>query len=157
MLIQMIIMTMFVSFIISKTPMMKLMFVIMLTILIGMSMSLVQQNYLWSLIVLIVMLGGMFVMFLYISSLTPSPHPMSYKMMKSKWKMLMNLTMILSMMIISTINLNQYFIMESSMLNLSKMYSSYLLSTILIGSYLFFILLIVVIMTQYNNRPIRSK
>nr|YP_863646.1 NADH dehydrogenase subunit 6 [Nymphon gracile]ABF93278.1 NADH dehydrogenase subunit 6 [Nymphon gracile] len=126
-----------------KTPMKKLLFLIIQTINIGMIMASTQQNYLWAMIVLIILLGGMFVIFLYISSLTPKTHPsMLTKTYKSSkiWMMMISLIFFYNMLY------NQYyFISESYMFNLTKMYTSFSSSTILLGMYLFFILLIVAI------------
>nr|ADB92021.1 NADH dehydrogenase subunit 6 [Nymphon unguiculatum-charcoti complex sp. SEM-1997] len=152
-----VLMFLFIAFFLAKTPMAKLIFLIFQTILIGSFMGFTQQNYLWSLIILIVLLGGMFVIFLYISSFTPKSHLGLEVNTNNLWLKIMNILLIFTLVPISLLYSQSYFLVESSTLNLSKMYSSYLSSTVLIGSYLFFILLIVVIMIQDNNRPIRSK
>nr|YP_010564712.1 NADH dehydrogenase subunit 6 [Nymphon australe]UZA61089.1 NADH dehydrogenase subunit 6 [Nymphon australe] len=156
-LMNMMFITLLILFIKSKIPMMKLIILILQTILVGTFMAMNHQNYLWSLIILIVMLGGMFVIFLYISSLTPKFHPISIIHNKNNWINILNLTLIFMISMTMFMKIQPYFSMESNTLNISKMYSSFLPSTILIGVYLFFILLIVVIMLQNNKRPIRSK
>nr|YP_010564868.1 NADH dehydrogenase subunit 6 [Nymphon brevicaudatum]UZA61323.1 NADH dehydrogenase subunit 6 [Nymphon brevicaudatum] len=153
----MLFISLLIMFIKSKTPMTKLIFLILQTILVGIFISTIHRNYLWSLIILIVMLGGMFVIFLYISSLTPKSHPLSTLNIKNNWMNILNFSLISMMTLTMFLKSQPYFTMESGSLNISKMYSSFLPSTILIGLYLFFILLVVVIMLQNNKRPIRSK
>lgn len=156
-LINLIVIILFIIFKISKTPIIKLSSLILQTILVGSYIGITQQNYMWALIILIVLLGGIFVIFLYISRLTTKSHPNLIPYSYNKWRKIINILLTTILLLISFIISQPYFIIERRSLNLIKIYSSFLPSTILIGIYLFFILLIVVIIIQNNKRPIRSK
>nr|ARH55062.1 NADH dehydrogenase subunit 6 [Lopheros rubens] len=143
-------------FLFTKHPLSMGLILMLQTILISASTGLMTNKFWYSYILFMIMIGGMLVLFMYMTSIA------SNKKFKFSWKMMMlsNIMMMISMMIMTT---NDY-LMNLSLnkepnleLTISK-YFNFPMSTItyLLIIYLLITLIAVVKITKTNFGPLRQ-
>nr|YP_009772324.1 NADH dehydrogenase subunit 6 [Hydrotaea dentipes]QIT03205.1 NADH dehydrogenase subunit 6 [Hydrotaea dentipes] len=151
-----------------KHPLAMGLTLLMQTTLVSMMSGLMTKTFWFSYILFLVFLGGMLVLFIYVTSLA------SNEMFSFSMKLLFSSSLIFTMMMItlffidkymllqysnmemnSILNINSY-IMENS-LSLNKLYNYPInLLTILLMNYLLITLIAVVKITKLNQGPLRS-
>nr|YP_010709600.1 NADH dehydrogenase subunit 6 [Sosibia gibba]WCS40815.1 NADH dehydrogenase subunit 6 [Sosibia gibba] len=147
-------MIMNMMFLIMKHPLSMGLTIIIQTTIISMMTGMMNKSFWFSYILFIMYIGGMMVLFIYMTSLMPN---MMFKM--SKKMMLMTMTMIIITMI-----LNKNYIMinnDMTMMNykstmLMKMYNMPTnITLIMMASYLLFTMITVFKITESNKGPLR--
>nr|AST10267.1 NADH dehydrogenase subunit 6 [Parankylopteryx sp. YJ-2017] len=154
-----------INFIMTNHPLAMGLNLLMMTIMISMLCSFMTYSYWFSYILFLIMMGGMLILFLYVTSLA------SNELFKFNWlyliMMLMFLMILMSMVYymdnffwfisnIETMNLNFYTNLENEN-NLIKLYNNPTMNmTLLMINYLFLTLIIVVKLTNINHGPLRQ-
>nr|YP_010547228.1 NADH dehydrogenase subunit 6 [Odontocimbex svenhedini]UYK52167.1 NADH dehydrogenase subunit 6 [Odontocimbex svenhedini] len=157
-----------IFFLICKTPLSMGLTLLMQTLMITMNSALINFKFWFSYILFIIMLGGMLVLFIYITSLTAN---MKFKFNK-KMMILMMLIMLLMSIYLLYLNNNNYYLNTNSALNLTNLelemnfylksslkkmfyYPNYKILLIIIN-YLLFTLFIIVKIININKGPLRK-
>nr|UCU06890.1 NADH dehydrogenase subunit 6 [Potamometra linnavuorii] len=154
-----IIMTMSTSMIMMKHPLSMGFSIIMLTMLIAIMMNMMIKYSWYSYILVLVMLGGMLVLFMYMASIA------SNEIMKFSLKILL---LMMTMFIMSNllINLevetmaspNMYFIENQNNMSMMKLFNSKTsIITILLATYLLITMIYVIFITNMFEGPMRKK
>nr|WES13270.1 NADH dehydrogenase subunit 6 [Fenusa (Kaliofenusa) sp. 3 GYN-2022b] len=150
-----------------KTPLSMGSILLIQTLLIVLSVGLMSFNFWYSYIMFLIMIGGMLILFIYISSLTPA---LKFSFKINMTKICMYLTVIFIIFII--MNMNMYNSFNSELLNLmnSEMEQNFLLKMsmnklynkptnlimIMMINYLLMMLFIVVKITNIKMGPLRK-
>nr|UJY97027.1 NADH dehydrogenase subunit 6 [Potamometra berezowskii] len=154
-----IIMTLSTSMIMMKHPLSMGFSIIMLTMLTAIMMNMMIKYSWYSYILVLVMLGGMLVLFMYMASIA------SNEIMKFSMKILLLMT---AMFIMSNllINLemenmtspNMYFIENQNNMSMMKLFNSKTsIITILLATYLLITMIYVIFITNMFEGPMRKK
>nr|BAJ24475.1 NADH dehydrogenase subunit 6 [Orestes mouhotii] len=153
----MINMTLNILFLIMKHPLSLGTTIIMQTTIISMMTGMMYKSFWFSYILFLMFIGGMMVLFIYMTSLMPN------MMFKLPTKNLIIMTSLIIMM--TTIINKKYNIMNNDM-NMTEMNTTMLTkmfsaptnnNTILLAMYLFFTMITVFTITESNNGPLRMK
>uniref|UniRef100_A0AAU7YTN3 NADH-ubiquinone oxidoreductase chain 6 n=1 Tax=Sinophasma brevipenne TaxID=3127808 RepID=A0AAU7YTN3_9NEOP len=150
-------MMMNMMFLIMKHPLSMGMMIIMQTTLISMMTGMVYKSYWFSYVLFLMYIGGMMVLFIYMTSLMPN---MMFSMSKK-----MTLSLMLSMFIVLMILQKKYTIFNKDMMMtttksmmLMKMYNKPVnISIIMMASYLLFTMIVVFKITESNKGPLRMQ
>nr|YP_010161944.1 NADH dehydrogenase subunit 6 [Tachycines zorzini]QRI61346.1 NADH dehydrogenase subunit 6 [Tachycines zorzini] len=171
MMFMMIMMTMNIMFMLANHPLTMTLIIIMQTLMICLSTGIIYQSFWFSYILFLVFLGGMLVLFIYITSLA------SNEMFKiPAWTLIIMMGMIVTIMFmylimdsslsssiinnIDMININNYMstTYSESNLSLTKLYNNPSnLITLMLVMYLFLTLIVIVNITNIFKGPIRQK
>nr|YP_002261362.1 NADH dehydrogenase subunit 6 [Acrida willemsei]ACG59319.1 NADH dehydrogenase subunit 6 [Acrida willemsei] len=157
-----------ISFIKLNHPMSMMMFIIMQTMLVGIMTGLMMESFWLSYILFLMFLGGMLVLFIYITSIA-SNEMFKIKMINMIISLIIfNIIMIFSikmdkMMFLEmfknteTMNINLSMNYQEMTLSLEKLYNKpTLIVTMMMMIYLFLSLVAVVKITNINQGPIRK-
>nr|QID48539.1 NADH dehydrogenase subunit 6 [Celes skalozubovi] len=157
-----------INFIKLNHPMMLMMMIIIQTLLIGLTTGLMMESFWMSYILFITFIGGMMVLFIYITSIS-SNEMINMKSMSMIYIMMMLLTMtaitynveklMFTEMIKNTETMNMKYTMnfQEMTMSLMKLYNNpTLIITIMMMIYLFIALLAVVKINNINQGPIRK-
>nr|UCU06877.1 NADH dehydrogenase subunit 6 [Potamometra linnavuorii] len=154
-----IIMTMSTSMIMMKHPLSMGFSIIMLTMLIAIMMNMMIKYSWYSYILILVMLGGMLVLFMYMASIA------SNEIMKFSLKILL---LMMTMFIMSNLLINfemetmtspnMYFIENQNNMSMMKLFNSKTsIITILLATYLLITMIYVIFITNMFEGPMRKK
>nr|YP_010270171.1 NADH dehydrogenase subunit 6 [Potamometra zhengi]UJY96897.1 NADH dehydrogenase subunit 6 [Potamometra zhengi]UJY96910.1 NADH dehydrogenase subunit 6 [Potamometra zhengi]UJY96923.1 NADH dehydrogenase subunit 6 [Potamometra zhengi] len=154
-----IIMTLSTSMIMMKHPLSMGFSIILLTMLTAIMMNMMIKYSWYSYILVLVMLGGMLVLFMYMASIA------SNEIMKFSMKilLLMVITFIMSNLLINNEmdNMtppNMYFIENQNNMSMMKLFNSKTsIITILLASYLLITMIYVIFITNMFEGPMRKK
>nr|UCU06903.1 NADH dehydrogenase subunit 6 [Potamometra montandoni]UCU06916.1 NADH dehydrogenase subunit 6 [Potamometra montandoni]UCU06929.1 NADH dehydrogenase subunit 6 [Potamometra montandoni] len=158
-MIMTIIMTLSTSMIMMKHPLSMGFSIILLTILTAIMMNFMIKYSWYSYILVLVMLGGMLVLFMYMASIA-SNEIMKFSM---KIMLLMTTTFIVSSLMINyevenMISPNMYFIENQNNMSMMKLFNSKTsIITILLASYLLITMIYVIFITNMFEGPMRKK
>nr|QPT74095.1 NADH dehydrogenase subunit 6 [Pharnaciini sp. NS-2020] len=141
-------------FLFMKHPLSMGMMIIIQTMIISMMTGMMYKSYWFSYILFLMYIGGMMVLFIYMTSLMPN---MMFSLPIKN--MLMALTVIIILMMIN----KKYMIINNDMINmyqnkmmLTKMYNNPVnISLIMLASYLLFTMITVFKITESNKGPLR--
>nr|AOT84772.1 NADH dehydrogenase subunit 6 [Platerodrilus sp. MNCN/DNA:86739] len=139
------------TFMIVNHPLSMGLMLIMQTILISMMMGMMSMKFWYSYIIFIIMIGGMMVLFLYMTSIS------SNKKFNFSWKMTISTVVFLMLLIFINISMphtaNINFLMP-----MSKFFNLYSMGMmIMLMSYFLITLIAVVKITKTNFGPLRQK
>nr|UJY97079.1 NADH dehydrogenase subunit 6 [Potamometra berezowskii] len=154
-----IIMTLSTSMIMMKHPLSMGFSIIMLTMLTAIMMNMMIKYSWYSYILVLVMLGGMLVLFMYMASIA------SNEIMKFSMKilLLMMAMFIMSNLLINfemetTTSPNMYFIENQNNMSMMKLFNSKTsIITILLATYLLITMIYVIFITNMFEGPMRKK
>nr|QID03821.1 NADH dehydrogenase subunit 6 [Stenocatantops splendens] len=171
-MIKMMIMTlsnvMNINFIKLNHPMSMMLFIILQTFLIGLMTGTMMESFWLSYILFLTFLGGMLVLFIYITSIASNEmfQPKSTTMIftLTSWISIMFTLIILDKIMImdffkntETMNINNSINFQEMTMSLEKLYNNpTFIITIMMMIYLFLALLAVVKITNINQGPIRK-
>nr|YP_010621016.1 NADH dehydrogenase subunit 6 [Periplaneta japonica]WAX39399.1 NADH dehydrogenase subunit 6 [Periplaneta japonica] len=146
-----------------KHPLAMGLILLIQTIIMCMMSGLLSQSFWFSYVLFLIFLGGMLVLFIYVTSLA------SNEMFNMSMKMLMLIMMIMMMLILlNKLNMNinnmemitheNIYMMENEMMNsLTKLYNQPTnMITIMLASYLFLTLIAIVKITNILKGPLRQ-
>nr|YP_003795655.1 NADH dehydrogenase subunit 6 [Gomphocerippus rufus]ADB03081.1 NADH dehydrogenase subunit 6 [Gomphocerippus rufus] len=158
-----------INFIKLNHPMSMMMFIIIQTFVVGLIMGTMMESFWLSYILFLTFLGGMLVLFIYITSIASNElfKPKSIIMVISMFMMII-ITMILivadkTMFLdpiknTETMNINNSINYQEMSMSLEKLYNKpTLTTTMMMMIYLFLALVAVVKITNINQGPIRKK
>nr|QON98866.1 NADH dehydrogenase subunit 6 [Stenocatantops mistshenkoi] len=171
-MIKMMIMTlsnvMNINFIKLNHPMSMMLFIILQTFLVGMMTGTMMESFWLSYILFLTFLGGMLVLFIYITSIASNEmfQPKSTTMIftLTSWILIMFTLIILDKIMLmdffkntETMNINNSINFQEMTMSLEKLYNNpTFIITIMMMIYLFLALLAVVKITNINQGPIRK-
>nr|YP_009988370.1 NADH dehydrogenase subunit 6 [Anapodisma miramae]QNM39669.1 NADH dehydrogenase subunit 6 [Anapodisma miramae] len=157
-----------INFIKLNHPMSMMIFIILQTFLIGLMSGTIMESFWLSYILFLTFLGGMLVLFIYISSIASNEmfQPKSMTMMLSfiLWTIIIFMMIIMDMMMFmdffkntETMNINNLINYQEMTFSLQKLYNNpTFIITMTMMIYLFLVLLAVVKITNINQGPIRK-
>nr|UFQ24735.1 NADH dehydrogenase subunit 6 [Diestrammena japanica] len=171
MMFMMIMLTMNIMFMLANHPLTMTLIIILQTLMICLSTGIIYQSFWFSYILFLVFLGGMLVLFIYITSLA------SNEMFKiPSWTIIMILTMLMTIMLtylimdsslwssmmnnndMMNINNNTSVMYSESNLSLTKLYNNPSnMITLMLVMYLFLTLIVIVNITNIFKGPLRQK
>nr|BAJ24579.1 NADH dehydrogenase subunit 6 [Sipyloidea sipylus] len=147
-------MLMNMMFMTMKHPLSMGLMIIIQTIIISMTTGLMYKSFWFSYILFLMYVGGMMVLFMYMTSLMPN---MIFTMSKKNIIMIIMLLTIMSMFIYKEqMIMNNDMIMSNKSLLMMKMYNKPInISIMLLASYLLFTMITVFKITEINKGPLR--
>nr|ACY00208.1 NADH dehydrogenase subunit 6 [Bacillus rossius] len=147
-------MTMNMTFLMMKHPMSMGMIIIMQTTMISMMTGMLYKSFWFSYILFLMFIGGMMVLFIYMTSLMPN---MMFSLSsKSMTMIILTLGIMLWTQKKTMINNNDMELMMTNNTMLTKMYNYPVnISLIMMASYLFFTMITVFKITESNKGPLR--
>nr|ASU45992.1 NADH dehydrogenase subunit 6 [Schistocerca rubiginosa] len=157
-----------INFIKLSHPMSMMLFIILQTFLVGLMTGTMMESYWLSYILFLTFLGGMLVLFIYITSIASNEmfQPKSITMIISltMWVFIMSTLIILDMSMFmdffkntETMNIDNSINYQEMTMSLEKLYNSpTFIITMMMMIYLFLALLAVVKITNINQGPIRK-
>nr|UBA17465.1 NADH dehydrogenase subunit 6 [Phryganistria guangxiensis] len=152
----MMIMNAFINlmFMLTKHPLSMGITIVIQTTLIAMMTGLMYKSFWFSYILFLMFIGGMMVLFIYMTSLMPN---MMFSLKMKQILLIMMVSMLTLLMIEKKINMmNMDMINLKNNLILMKMYTSPInVMTILLASYLLFTMITVFKITELNKGPLR--
>nr|YP_007316737.1 NADH dehydrogenase subunit 6 [Ceracris kiangsu]ADB78283.1 NADH dehydrogenase subunit 6 [Ceracris kiangsu]QOL00891.1 NADH dehydrogenase subunit 6 [Ceracris fasciata fasciata] len=168
MMIMMMSNTMNLNFIKLSHPMSMMMFIIMQTLIIGLITGTMMESFWLSYILFLTFLGGMLVLFIYITSISSNEmfKPKSINLIISIILFMISMTILVilnKMMFMDlvknteTMNINNYINYQEMTMSLEKLYNlPTSIITMMMMIYLFLALVAVVKITNINQGPIRK-
>nr|ASU46004.1 NADH dehydrogenase subunit 6 [Schistocerca nitens] len=157
-----------INFIKLSHPMSMMLFIILQTFLVGLMTGTMMESYWLSYILFLTFLGGMLVLFIYITSIASNemfqPKSITMIIIMTMW-MFITLTLIILDMTMfmdffkntETMNINNLINYQEMTMSLEKLYNSpTFIITMMMMIYLFLALLAVVKITNINQGPIRK-
>nr|ASU45989.1 NADH dehydrogenase subunit 6 [Cyrtacanthacris aeruginosa]AYM84983.1 NADH dehydrogenase subunit 6 [Cyrtacanthacris tatarica] len=157
-----------INFIKLSHPMSMMMFIILQTFLIGLMTGTMMESYWLSYILFLTFLGGMLVLFIYITSIASNemfqPKSITMIITLTVWMIIMMTLIIMDMTMFidffkntETMNINNSINFQEMTMSLEKLYNSpTFIITMMMMIYLFLALLAVVKITNINQGPIRK-
>nr|ASU45996.1 NADH dehydrogenase subunit 6 [Schistocerca quisqueya] len=157
-----------INFIKLSHPMSMMLFIILQTFLVGLMTGTMMESYWLSYILFLTFLGGMLVLFIYITSIASNEmfQPKSITMIITlmMWMFIMTTLIMFDMMMFmdffkntETMNINNSINYQEMTMSLEKLYNSpTFIITMMMMIYLFLALLAVVKITNINQGPIRK-
>nr|ASU45988.1 NADH dehydrogenase subunit 6 [Austracris guttulosa]AYM85035.1 NADH dehydrogenase subunit 6 [Austracris guttulosa] len=157
-----------INFIKLSHPMSMMLFIILQTFLVGLMTGTMMESYWLSYILFLTFLGGMLVLFIYITSIASNemfqPKSITMIMTLTMWIIIMSTLIVLDMMMFmdffkntETMNINNSINYQEMTMSLEKLYNSpTFIITMMMMIYLFLALLAVVKITNINQGPIRK-
>ncbi|USF93227.1 NADH dehydrogenase subunit 6 (mitochondrion) [Schistocerca gregaria] len=157
-----------INFIKLSHPMSMMLFIILQTFLVGLMTGTMMESYWLSYILFLTFLGGMLVLFIYITSIASNEmfQPKSITMIITlmMWVFIMSMLIILDMSMFmdffkntETMNIDNSINYQEMTMSLEKLYNSpTFIITMMMMIYLFLALLAVVKITNINQGPIRK-
>nr|ASU45999.1 NADH dehydrogenase subunit 6 [Schistocerca nitens caribbeana] len=171
-MIKMIIMSlsnvMNINFIKLSHPMSMMLFIILQTFLVGLMTGTMMESYWLSYILFLTFLGGMLVLFIYITSIASNemfqPKSITMIITLTMWMLIMLMLIMLDMMMFmdffknnETMNISNSINYQEMTMSFEKLYNSpTFIITMMMMIYLFLALLAVVKITNINQGPIRK-
>nr|ASU46000.1 NADH dehydrogenase subunit 6 [Schistocerca cohni] len=156
------------NFIKLSHPMSMMLFIILQTFLVGLMTGTMMESYWLSYILFLTFLGGMLVLFIYITSIASNemfqPKSITMIITMTMWMFIMLTLIILDMTMFmdffkntETMNINNSINYQEMTMSLEKLYNSpTFIITMMMMIYLFLALLAVVKITNINQGPIRK-
>nr|ASU45990.1 NADH dehydrogenase subunit 6 [Nomadacris septemfasciata] len=157
-----------INFIKLSHPMSMMLFIILQTFLVGLMTGTMMESYWLSYILFLTFLGGMLVLFIYITSIASNemfqPKSITMIITLTMWVVIMLMLIILDMMMFmdffkntETMNISNSINYQEMTMSLEKLYNSpTFIITMMMMIYLFLALLAVVKITNINQGPIRK-
>nr|ASU45978.1 NADH dehydrogenase subunit 6 [Anacridium incisum] len=157
-----------INFIKLSHPMSMMLFIILQTFLVGLMTGTMMESYWLSYILFLTFLGGMLVLFIYITSIASNemfqPKSITMIITLTMWITIMMVLIIMDMMMFmdffkntETMNTNNSINYQEMTMSLEKLYNSpTFIITMMMMIYLFLALLAVVKITNINQGPIRK-
>ncbi|UQU34976.1 NADH dehydrogenase subunit 6 (mitochondrion) [Schistocerca nitens] len=157
-----------INFIKLSHPMSMMLFIILQTFLVGLMTGTMMESYWLSYILFLTFLGGMLVLFIYITSIASNemfqPKSITMIITLTMWMFIMSTLIILDMSMFmdffkntETMNIDNSINFQEMTMSLEKLYNSpTFIITMMMMIYLFLALLAVVKITNINQGPIRK-
>ncbi|UKZ43546.1 NADH dehydrogenase subunit 6 (mitochondrion) [Schistocerca piceifrons] len=157
-----------INFIKLSHPMSMMLFIILQTFLVGLMTGAMMESYWLSYILFLTFLGGMLVLFIYITSIASNemfqPKSITMIITLTMWMFIMSTLIILDMTMFmdffkntETMNIDNSINYQEMTMSLEKLYNSpTFIITMMMMIYLFLALLAVVKITNINQGPIRK-
>nr|ASU45981.1 NADH dehydrogenase subunit 6 [Schistocerca melanocera] len=157
-----------INFIKLSHPMSMMLFIILQTFLIGLMTGTMMESYWLSYILFLTFLGGMLVLFIYITSIASNemfqPKSITMIITLTMWVLIMLMLITLDMMMFmdffkntETMNIDNSMNYQEMTMSLEKLYNKpTFIITMMMMIYLFLALLAVVKITNINQGPIRK-
>nr|ASU45987.1 NADH dehydrogenase subunit 6 [Schistocerca nitens] len=157
-----------INFIKLSHPMSMMLFIILQTFLVGLMTGTMMESYWLSYILFLTFLGGMLVLFIYITSIASNemfqPKSITMIITLTMWMFIMSTLIILDMSMFmdffkntETMNIDNSINYQEMTMSLEKLYNSpTFIITMMMMIYLFLALLAVVKITNINQGPIRK-
>nr|QNJ60041.1 NADH dehydrogenase subunit 6 [Schistocerca americana] len=157
-----------INFIKLSHPMSMMLFIILQTFLVGLMTGTMMESYWLSYILFLTFLGGMLVLFIYITSIASNemfqPKSITMIITLTMWMFIMSTLIILDMTMFmdffkntETMNIDNSINYQEMTMSLEKLYNSpTFIITMMMMIYLFLALLAVVKITNINQGPIRK-
>ncbi|UQU34963.1 NADH dehydrogenase subunit 6 (mitochondrion) [Schistocerca cancellata] len=157
-----------INFIKLSHPMSMMLFIILQTFLVGLMTGTMMESYWLSYILFLTFLGGMLVLFIYITSIASNemfqPKSITMIITLTMWVFIMLMLIILDMTMFmdffkntETMNIDNSINYQEMTMSLEKLYNSpTFIITMMMMIYLFLALLAVVKITNINQGPIRK-
>ncbi|UQU34989.1 NADH dehydrogenase subunit 6 (mitochondrion) [Schistocerca serialis cubense] len=157
-----------INFIKLSHPMSMMLFIILQTFLVGLMTGTMMESYWLSYILFLTFLGGMLVLFIYITSIASNemfqPKSITMIITLTMWMFIMSTLIILDMTMFmdffkntETMNIDNPINYQEMTMSLEKLYNSpTFIITMMMMIYLFLALLAVVKITNINQGPIRK-